>query len=168
MTIFLIGFMGCGKTTVGKKLAKKLKYDFIDLDEEIEKKEQCTISQIFESKGEDYFRSLEHNLLLDLPNKSNVVISCGGGAPCYFNNMEMMNNAGYTVYVTMPAGALFSRLKQAKATRPLLQNMNDETLMKYIKDKLIEREITYRLAKISVNGINLNVDDLAALIIQTN
>jgi shikimate kinase len=168
MTIFLIGFMGCGKTTVGKKLAKKLKYDFIDLDEEIEKKEQCTISKIFVSKGEDYFRSLEHNLLLDLPNKSNVVISCGGGAPCYFNNMEMMNNAGYTVYVTMPAEALFSRLKQAKATRPLLQNMNDETLMKYIKDKLIERESIYRLAKISVNGINLNVDDLAALIIQTN
>jgi shikimate kinase len=82
--------------------------------------------------------------------------------------MEMMNNAGYTVYVTMPAEALFSRLKQAKATRPLLQNMNDETLMKYIKDKLIERESIYRLAKISVNGINLNVDDLAALIIQTN
>jgi hypothetical protein len=68
----------------------------------------------------------------------------------------------------MPAEALFSRLKQAKATRPLLQNMNDETLMKYIKDKLIERESIYRLAKISVNGINLNVDDLAALIIQTN
>ncbi len=168
MIVFLIGFMGCGKTTAGKKLAKKLSYTFLDLDKEIEKQEQTSIVKIFESKGEDYFRKLEHQFLKDFNLKKNTVVSCGGGTPCFFNNMEMMNNIGYTVYIQMTAEALFSRLKQAKTTRPLLQNMNDEALMLYINDKLNERESVYRLSNISVNGINLNVDDLAGLIMKSN
>ncbi len=168
MIVFLIGFMGSGKTTVGKKLAKKLGYTFIDLDKEIEKQQKNTIAKIFESKGEDYFRKLEHQFLTDFNLKKNTVVSCGGGTPCFYNNMEMMNNIGYTVYIQMTTEALFSRLKQAKTTRPLLLNMNDETLMHYINDKLNERESVYRLSNISVNGINLNVDDLADLIIKNN
>ena len=104
--------MGCGKTTTGKKLAKKLGYSFLDLDKEIEKQQKNTIAQIFESKGEDYFRKLEHQFLTDFNLNKNTVVSCGGGTPCFYNNMEMMNKIGYTVYIQMTTEALFSRLKQ--------------------------------------------------------
>jgi shikimate kinase len=159
--------MGCGKTTTGKKLAKKLGYNFLDLDIEIEKHEQTTIAKIFESQGEAYFRKLEHQFLTAFNCKNNTVISCGGGTPCFYNNMEMMNNIGYTVYIQMSAEALFSRLKQAKTTRPLLHSMNDEALKHYIEDKLNERESVYQLSNISINGINLNVDELVQLILTT-
>jgi len=164
MLLFLIGFMGCGKTTNGKKLAKKLNYQFYDLDAEVEKQERISIAQIFNSHGEDYFRNIEQQQLFRLSQKSNVIISCGGGTPCLFNNMEYMNKMGLTLYIQMTPEALFSRLKNAKSTRPLLQKMNDEELKSYIKHKLSERENTYLKSKYIVNGINIDIPELADFI----
>ena len=161
MTIFLIGFMGCGKTTIGKKLAKKLGYTFLDLDFEIEKQEQSTIAKIFELNGEEYFRNLEHQFLTSFNPKNNIVISCGGGTPCFFNNMEMMNHIGYTVYIQMKPEALYSRLKDALTTRPLLQNKTEIELKKYIHDKLSEREPYYLNAQLITNGLSININQLA-------
>jgi shikimate kinase len=164
MLVFLIGFMGCGKTTNGKKLAQRLNYQFYDLDAEVEKQERISIAQIFNSHGEDYFRNIEQQQLFRLSQKSNVIIACGGGTPCFFNNMEYMNKMGLTLYIQMTPEALFSRLKNAKSTRPLLQKMNDEELKSYIKHKLSERENTYLKSKYIVNGINLNIPELADFI----
>jgi shikimate kinase len=101
MLIFLIGFMGSGKTSIGKKLAKKMKYAFLDLDQEIEKQENLSISEIFEIHGEDYFRVLEKKVLVDLTQLSNTVVSCGGGTPCHYNNIELINNAGISIYLQL-------------------------------------------------------------------
>lgn len=153
--------MGCGKTTIGKKLAKKIAYNFIDLDKEIEKIEQATIAEIFDSKGEDYFRNVEHQQLVIFSQSKNTVIACGGGTPCYNNNMELMNKYGCTIYIQLNAEALFSRLKQAKAPRPLLKNLKEAELKNYIRNKLQEREPIYIRAKLIIDGINLDIAKLA-------
>jgi shikimate kinase len=166
MIVFLIGFMGCGKTTTGKKLAKKLGYNFIDLDQEIEKQEQVSIDEIFESKGESYFRNLEHQKLLTFLQSKNLVISCGGGTPCFNNNMDLMNKSGYTIYIQMNAEALFIRLKQAKTPRPLLKNLNEEDLKTYINHKLKEREQFYLSSALIIDGIKLDMKGLTENVIK--
>jgi shikimate kinase len=116
--IFITGYMGSGKSTAGKKLASELGYEFIDLDHFIETEYKQTIPEIFASKGEKEFRSMENNTLKKvLEKKKDAVVACGGGTPCYFNNMELMNNNGITIYLKMSVDALVSRLLQAKEKR---------------------------------------------------
>lgn len=158
MIVYLIGFMGSGKSTVGARLARKLSFNFYDLDEQIEQHESCSISTIFENKGEAYFRLLEHETLIQLSQNNNCIISCGGGTPCFYNNMEIMNNSGFTVYLKLSSEALYSRLKQAKTTRPLLKDKSEIALKDYIKEKLAERESYYLKSKLITSGININVD----------
>ena len=153
--------MGSGKTTVGKKLAKKLSIDFIDLDEAIEKYYGVTIAQIFETQGEEYFRNLELKILKEQSTKENLLVSCGGGTPCFHHNMELMNTLGITVYLQMNADALYSRLLHAKKERPLLRNLDHQELKSYIMHKLSERESTYLQSKIIVSGLDLHVELLA-------
>jgi len=160
MLVFLIGFMGSGKTTIGKKLAKKLSLEFIDLDAEIEKKEGRTIGQIFDLFGEDYFRIKEHEILLEQSSNNNILIACGGGTPCFFDHMQMMNNTGITVYLKFSPEALYSRLENAKTKRPLLKNMDQNNLKLYIKNKLEEREQIYLQAKIITEGLQMKLDIL--------
>jgi len=157
MIIFLIGFMGSGKSTVGKKLAKIMSYRFIDLDEEVEKQELATISEIFESKGENYFRTIEQKILKQQFTKQNLIVSCGGGTPCFFNNMELMNQAGCTIYLQLNSQALLNRLTVAKTKRPLLKNMNNDELSVFISEKLKEREGTYLKSKLVMKGIDINL-----------
>src|SRR5688500_7831796 len=110
MKIFLLGYMGCGKSSAGKKLANKLGFEFIDLDEMIEKQYQKSVSEIFETEGENKFREYEHNCLKGLLDKENIVISLGGGTPCYYNNMELINTHGTSIYLKMSTEVLASRL----------------------------------------------------------
>ena len=158
--------MGCGKTTIGKKLAKKLSYNFIDLDKEIENHEQILIEQIFETKGEAYFRKIEHEKLLEVVQRKNLVVACGGGTPCFFDNMKIINNNGISIYIQMNSEALFSRLKQAKTKRPLIKNLNEEELQQYIKHKLMERESFYVSSKYIVDGLNIDIKSLSESILK--
>lgn len=152
--------MGSGKTTIGKKLAKKLSLEFIDLDAEVEKKEGRTIGQIFDLFGEDYFRTKEHEILLEQSSNNNILIACGGGTPCFFDHMQMMNNKGITVYLKFSPEALYSRLENAKTKRPLLKNMDEINMKLYIKNKLEEREQIYLQAKIITEGLQMKLDIL--------
>ena len=156
--------MGSGKTTVGKKLANKLNYNFIDLDAEIEKQELSSIHQIFSKKGEENFRALEHQKLLDLLANKKVVVSCGGGTPCFNNNMEFMTKNGITIYIKLSVEALHSRLKSNKENRPLISSLNDESLKAYIHQKLNEREEVYIKSKIIITGLSVNINDLVTTI----
>lgn len=146
MRIFLIGFMGSGKSYTGKRLAKALKYPFIDLDEWIETKNQQKISEIFAEKGEAAFRLVEQAALKEMLSYTKVVISCGGGTPCFFDNLDWMKQNGLTIYLKTPVEILVNRLENEKAHRPLLQKM--ENLSQFIETKLKEREPFYCNASI--------------------
>lgn len=158
MKIFLIGFMGCGKSTLGKKLATKLGYDFIDLDQVLEDHIATSIGDYFAAHGEEAFRALESKLLKEYNYPLNCIVATGGGAPCYFDNMEWMNNNGTTLYIEMPPIALAKRLEKGKEKRPLLRDMSEEQLIKFIETKLEERDRFYKRATLSVDGINLTPD----------
>ncbi len=162
--IFLTGYMGSGKSSTGKTLASQLKYEFIDLDKFIEQEYKMTIPEIFSSKGEKEFRSMEHNTLKKVVDKENVVIACGGGTPCYFNNMELMNNNGTTVYLKMSTDALVGRLMTAKEKRPLIANKDEKQLRDFVNRQLEKREDIYHQAQYTVKAKDLNVDELASFI----
>lgn len=166
MKVFLIGFMGCGKSTMGKKLAKKMGYDFIDLDHEIEKETGAAIGDYFSAHGEAAFRALESKTLKEFNYPANSIVATGGGAPCYFDNMDWMNNNGISVYIEMTPEALAQRLEKGKEKRPLLRDLNEAEMVAFIEGKLTERRPFYKRAKLVVNGINLSADALSALLIK--
>lgn len=154
--IILIGYMGAGKTTVGKELAKALGLSFYDLDWYIESRMRKTVKQIFDEGGEEAFRNVERNMLHEVAEFENVVISCGGGTPCFFDNMDYMNRQGDTIYLQANPEVLVQHLKMGKGVRPLLQNKTGEELVQYIKTHLEEREPYYLKAK---HILNVNVMD---------
>jgi shikimate kinase len=164
-TIYLIGFMGSGKSSVGKQLAAKLNYSFVDLDKYIEESNGISINEIFEIKGEKEFRNIEFNALKKLAGTKNTLIACGGGTPCYFDNMELMNSTGITLYINMSAKMLADRLKNSKKERPLVANKNDEDLLDYISKTLEKREYFYTQANYTVKGKNLDVKELVDFLV---
>lgn len=138
---------GSGKTTWGKKLANSLKYAFIDLDEMIEQKEGMSIENIFATKGEDYFREIEHKCLVETTLLDNVLVSTGGGCPCYFNNIQIMNNIGVTIYLNVNKGLLVDRILHSKKQRPLFFNLLKAEIEKKIDELFLKRKIFYNEAK---------------------
>lgn len=148
--IFLIGFMGCGKSYFAEKLSKEFNAELIDMDSRIEKKEKISVSDIFEKKGEAHFRKLERKFLESLEKevKKNQIISCGGGTPCFNDNIELINKIGISVYIKTPIDTLFERLILQRETRPLIKNLNDAELKAFIKEKLKEREKYYNKSTI--------------------
>jgi len=151
--IFLIGYMGSGKTTVGKLLAARLGYSFIDMDVHIEEKLFKSVSQIFAEFGEDKFRLLEQQSLHEVADFDHVVISTGGGAPCFFDNMDYMNERGMTVYLKLSPEELAERLESSHANkRPLLAERKGEKLKQFISEALAKREPFYSQAAYSVSG----------------
>ena len=164
MRIFLIGFMGCGKTTLGKKLAKHLNYNFIDLDSYIEKTTNKTITEIFENKGEKKFRIVEKESLMEVCKKDNLVIATGGGTPCFFDNMQTMLAKGICIYLKMEAEDLAERLKKEKNNRPLINQLTGNTLIDFISEKLMEREVFYKKAHHILTAKNISTTDIIKLI----
>lgn len=145
--IFLIGYMGAGKTTLGKAFARELGLTFIDLDWYIEERFHKTVQRIFEERSEEGFRELERNMLHEVSDFENVVISTGGGTPCFFDNMEYMNTQGETVFLSVDPIVLFRRLRVAKQQRPLLAEKTDEELMEFIGSALEKRMPHYSKAR---------------------
>jgi shikimate kinase len=150
--IFLIGYMGAGKTTLGKKLSKQMNLSFIDLDHFIERRHHKTVRQIFEEKGEDCFRKLERNALQEVAEFENVIISTGGGTPCFHGNMALMNTAGTTVYLKVPVDVLVKRMELSKDTRPVLKNRSGEALRQFIETSLSDRNRHYEQAGIVLDA----------------
>ena len=158
MKIYLIGFMGCGKSTVGKKLAAQYGYVFLDTDSLFEKKYQCSISDFLASHTQEEFRKREQDILLKTQSWKNAVVATGGGTPCYEYNIEWMLSQGIVVYIEMPASALYIRLINSRKERPLLSNK--ENLQQEIETLLSQREPIYKKAHISISGIDIDVREL--------
>ena len=145
--ILLIGYMGAGKTTLGATLAETLGLSFIDLDLFIEERFRKSISQIFAEKGEEGFRLIEQRMLHEVAEFEDVIISTGGGTPCFFDNIDYMNSKGITVYLQVPVERLLTRLSIARNKRPLIKDKNDEELLSFIQEQLAKREPYYTKAK---------------------
>lgn len=145
--IIILGYMGAGKTTVGKVLAKDLGLQFYDLDWYIEGRMHKTVPQIFAESGEKGFRDIERNLLHEVAEFEDVVISCGGGTPCFFDNMDYMNGQGDTVYLKATPDVLYSHLRMGRVERPLLKNKSPEEMKEFIAEQLSQREPYYAKAK---------------------
>jgi shikimate kinase len=151
--IFLIGYMGSGKTSMGKLLATQLAYDFVDLDAYIETKYHKTVSQIFAEMGESKFREIERECLRLVGEFEKTIISTGGGSPCYFDNMNYMNAQGLTIYLRLTPEQLAIRLETSRAgKRPLLSNRKGEELRQYITEGLLTREPFYIQARVLLSG----------------
>ena len=144
--IILIGYMGAGKTTIGKTLAKQLGVPFYDLDWYIETRMRKKVKQIFDERGEEGFRIIEKNMLHEAAEFENVVLACGGGTPCFFDNMDYMVGQGDVVYLRGTPEVLFRHLKMGKGVRPLLLGKNDEELLEYIRENVRKREEFYTKA----------------------
>ena len=149
--------MGCGKTTVGKRLATYCGFSFVDTDKLFEKKHNCSITSYFEQYGEDVFRKEETLLLKETLSLENTVIAVGGGTPCFHDNMDWMLSHGICVYLEMPPKALYNRLKNSKLNRPLLQTDN---LLENIQNLLSQREQYYQKANIILSGLDIEVNKL--------
>lgn len=152
--IIIIGYMGSGKTTVGRALAHNLGLSFYDLDWYIESRMHKTVKQLFDEKGEAGFRLIERNLLHELAEFENIVISCGGGTPCFFDNMAYLNAQGDTVYLKATPDVLYGHLKMGKTVRPLLLDKTEDEVQTFISRQLAERETYYNKAKYTLD-VNL-------------
>ena len=149
--IILMGYMGSGKTTVGRALAKDLNMPFYDLDWYIESRMRKTVKQIFDERGEDGFRVIERNMLHEVAEFENIVVSCGGGTPCFFDNIDYLNQQGETVYQKCTPEVLHKHLSMGKTVRPLLLNKTPEQVKTYIEEQLQVREPFYSKAKHTVD-----------------
>ena len=162
--VYIIGFMGSGKTTAGEKLASSLGWQFVDLDKKIEKKEGKTIPQIFSQHGEGHFRAVETETLRSLGAGKNTIISTGGGTPCYDDNMDFMLRTGVTVYLKMTPSQLAGRLLKETDHRPLLKNIPDDKLVVFIEEKLKQREKWYNRSNIIINGMEIDINILSSMV----
>lgn len=163
MNIYLIGYMGCGKTTTGRKLAHLLGYQFRDMDSVIEQR-HGSISTLFAQQGEEVFRQLEKEILQQTRRWENCVISTGGGTPCFNNNMDFINKHGISVYIRMHPHSLTLRLCYSKRSRPLIDHLDEEALEHHINQHLPQRETEYLKARLIVKGENIDVNKLAGMI----
>ena len=156
--IFLTGYMGAGKTTLGKAFARQMNISFIDLDWYIEERFHKTVGELFTERGETGFRELERSMLHEVAEFENVVISTGGGAPCFFDNMEFMNGAGQTVYLKVSVEELAKRLELCKSTRPILKGRSGDELKAFIAESLEKREPFYSKASIVFDAEEMMTD----------
>lgn len=161
MKIFLIGFMGSGKTHWGRLLSQKLGIPFFDLDEQVCTHAGKSIPEIFAADGEEHFRLLEKEVMYMITEShDSFVMACGGGTPCFYNNIEYMNQAGTAVWINTPSSILFDRLVKEKTARPLIKDLSDEQLRGFITRKFSDRKIYYEQAAITIDEEPLALDTL--------
>jgi len=161
MKIFFIGFMGSGKTHWGKLLSEKLHIPFFDLDEQITSHEEKSVTEIFAENGEEYFRLLEKDILnIITESHENFVMACGGGTPCYYNNIDYMNQSGSTIWINTSIDILFQRLIKEKETRPLIKNLTTAQLKGFIIKKFSDRKIYYQQADIIIDEDPVRLENL--------
>lgn len=165
--IFLVGFMGSGKSYWGKIWAEETGYTFTDLDEIIEKAEQSSIHTIFEKKGEVYFRQTEAILLRSM-QQENTIIACGGGTPCYYDNMQWINKNGCSIWLQATTNDILKNIQRGGANRPLLKGLDEKQLQSYITNSLKEREQYYSMAAIGLPVSTLNRDVIQSLFLYNN
>lgn len=171
-TIFLIGYMGSGKSTLGRAVANKLNFPFIDLDDFIEEQCEATIVELFNKLGEKQFREIEQKALAQVA-RSNAIVACGGGTPCYQNNMEMINKMGLSIWLTPDIDRIVSRLclPSEKMKRPIIRDLSDDEITDYVKTQLHEREAHYAQARLRFNSTHLEsvdeINDTATRLAQT-
>jgi shikimate kinase len=168
--IILLGYMGCGKSTIAEKLSGLLHLPFVDLDKSIEAKSEMSINQIFETFGEVYFRKLEHDVFVELlATSKNQIIGLGGGTPCYANNHELLKGEGITsIYLKASVETLFNRLSHNKSKRPIVANKSEAELQEFIAKHLFDRSYYYNQAeyKVAVDGksIDETVTDIMSIL----
>ncbi|TAJ14029.1 shikimate kinase [Marinilabiliaceae bacterium JC017] len=162
--VYLIGFMGSGKSTLGRQLAKELQWAFVDLDDYFEEKYQTTISNYFSTEGETAFRQAEHQVLQEVTKLKNTIIATGGGAPCYFNNMETMNKTGLSIYLKLTPQVIKQRLATSNQVRPLILGKSGQELIDYITQKLAERAPFYEKARVIADAEALTVEGYLKII----
>ena len=160
MRVYLIGYMGSGKSVLGRELALKMNFDFVDLDQLIELQRNESINTIFKEHGEASFRDIEKEALHKTKDLKNTVIATGGGAPCFSDNMSWMNEIGLTVYLNVTLGKLYHRLILSKKDRPLIKDKPDLDLMEYMMENLFLRETFYSKAKLICEDDDLTSDKL--------
>lgn len=166
MRIFLIGFMGAGKSYWGARLSEIAGLNFIDLDQHIEKQCACKISDLFSEKGEEGFRILESKTLQDLIySEDDFVMACGGGTPCFFTNLELMKQYGKVVWLNASVQTIVDRLVTARSHRPLLAKLEDKQLEEFVTATLHARQFYYAQADITVDCDTLEITDLLKKII---
>ena len=163
MRIFLIGFMGSGKSFLGKIWGEVHSIPFFDLDELIEEEERSTVENIFATFGEDYFREREAAVLRNTDRFENCIIACGGGTPCYFDNMQWMNKNGATVFLNESEINIYNHLKNDKKIRPLIISQDDKSLQAFIKNKLQQRIPFYKECRLVLTSDQLNKDGFAVI-----
>ncbi len=168
MLIFLIGYMGCGKSTIGRKLTQRLGWELVDTDRMIEQGEGCTVANIFESHGEEYFRDLERGVVTTLSSQSDdCIVSTGGGLPVWGDNMTLLNSVGVTVYLKRTAENIASRLSaNGRYKRPKLRGLNDEELVAYMSENISLREPIYNQAKLVIEAVPLSDDEILDIIVK--
>ncbi|MBX2948570.1 MAG: shikimate kinase [Crocinitomicaceae bacterium] len=164
MNIILVGYMGSGKTTLGKKLASRLGLTFVDTDKRIEQNEGMTIPEIFSRCGETHFRALEKKLVAELREEENLLVSTGGGMPCFNELMKDLNEIGTTIYLKRPAKELAERVFNSKKKRPLTDGKSKEELISFIEDTLKNREQFYGQAHIIADREIQNITSLEMMV----
>lgn len=164
MRIYLIGYMGCGKSTLGRRLSKHLGLQFIDMDHYIEERNCKTIPQIFAEEGETEFRKKERRALEELTEFTDIVIATGGGAPCFFDNIDLMNKTGETIYLNINPKILADRLMKSKTERPLIKGKSRDELVAFIDDTLKKRNEFYLQAKHQITQPDIDLEYLENMI----
>jgi shikimate kinase len=162
--VFLIGFMGTGKTHWGQIWARESGYSFIDLDAAIEQDEKSTVADIFAHKGEEYFRNRESQLLREMKGKEKTIVACGGGTPCFFNNMEWMTANGQTVWLKADPDFIIKNINKQPGSRPLMQGMEEKEMRAFISSRLMEREQFYKQAGIILNAASISPATIGEII----
>ena len=156
--------MGCGKSFLSKRLAEEMGLSLIDLDKYIEEKNFMTVPEIFEKFGEDEFRKRERNALIEVSEVNDVIVATGGGAPCFFDNIDIMNKTGLTLYIDTPKDVIVDRLVNSRHKRPLVDGKSREELIDFVGKKIKEREEFYTQAKAFINPLDQSMDEIIALI----